>query len=827
MQKGKISKILDSIVVRTAFGRLKAGERKSYKDYLFLEILESDGSIVRKLFGSRLQDWQLFQLRLRVQQLIGSSSAIETLSPEEFYRQYLAELSQKHAPEQITTLHATLDIAEDSATALSKVMALFDVSIADLRGELLRHVLLGQPDALAQSDLQNEQIKGLMPQRQSKLAQRLSPKHPLAKFGRNLTEAATNGEIDPVIGRSKEIDRVIEILSRRKKNNPILIGEAGVGKSAVVEGLALRIVSGDVPYTIANKVLFSLDISSLVAGTKFRGEFEERLQQLISALSAAKDTIIFIDEIHTIVGAGATQGSLDTANILKPALARGELQVIGATTLDEYRNDIESDAALERRFQRVLVEPTTESQTLEILRNIAPSYEQHHNVKYSEEALQAAVTLSARYITDRHFPDKAIDILDEVGARAHLSAAVQPDDIRELEESLVAVKQERNSSLEALAYERAADARLLEVSLHAKLNEREREWRQRVQQSPILVGVEHVEAVITSITGVPAERVSAGELERLRGVEEHLSSRVIGQREAVEKLSRSIYRSRAGLKESRRPIGVFLFVGPTGVGKTLLAKELSRWMFDDRRGLIRIDMSEYAEKHNVSRLIGSPPGYVGYDEGGHLSEAVRRQPYSVVLLDEIEKAHPEVFNSMLQIFDEGHLTDGAGRKVDFSNTIIIMTSNVGSRVVAKRRKLVGYSTQVKEHIAQQAPKVEYRSALERTFAPEFLNRIDDIVLFRSLTLDDVKEIIALELNDLKTRLQRLGYTLRITESAKQTLAQIGYSANYGARALKRTLNDKIEVPLSQLIIDGELSHGNTIVVEKAKSLADVKLRAYA
>ncbi len=824
MQKGKISKILDAIVVRTAFGRLKAGDKKSYKDHLFLEILESEGSLVRQFLGTRLQDWQLFQFKLRLQQLIVSSPVVETLSPEEFYRQYLSEMVIENSPEQITSLHIIVNIAEDSSTALARVLSLYNISPSELRAELLRYLLVGQGD---ESNIPTEKPVRIAPSEPARIdekSQRNETRHPLDKFGRNLTVAAKKGEIDPVIGRDREIDRVIEILSRRKKNNPILIGEAGVGKSAVVEALALRIASGNVPYTIADKTLFSLDISSLVAGTKFRGEFEERMKQLLEALTSSKDTIIFIDEIHTIVGAGATQGSLDTANILKPALARGELQVIGATTLDEYRTDIESDSALERRFQRVMVEPTTESQTLEILRNIAPHYQRHHRVRYTDEALQAAVSLSARYITDRHFPDKAIDILDEAGARAHLSAAMQPTEIKELEEALVAAKQERSSSLEAMAYDRAAEARVSEVTLTSKLSEKRGVWHREMELSPIEVGVAEIEAVITSITGVPAERVSAGEQERLRTLGTHLSQRVIGQGEAVKKLARSIYLSRSGLKASKRPIGVFMFVGPTGVGKTLLAKELSQWMFDERRGLIRIDMSEYSEKHNVSRLIGSPPGYVGYGEGGQLSEAVRRQPYAVVLLDEIEKAHPEVFNSMLQIFDEGHLTDGSGRKVDFSNTIIIMTSNVGSRAVAKRRKQVGYSTQVKEESIAQAPQVEYKVALERTFSPEFLNRVDDIVLFKQLTLENVKEIIDIELGGLHNRLERLGYSLRITESAKHTLAEIGYCAKYGARSLKRTLSDKVEVPLSQLIVDGEVTQGDTIVIEKAKSQPDIKLK---
>ncbi|MFI3279458.1 MAG: ATP-dependent Clp protease ATP-binding subunit [Rikenellaceae bacterium] len=822
MQKGKISKILDSVIARTAFGRLKAADKKSYKDHLFLELLDSEGSLVRQYLAARLQDWQLFQFRLRIQQLIISSPTTETLSPEEFYRTYLSELVIANAPEQVTSLHVLLNIAEDATTALSRVLALYEISNSELRSELLRYLLLGHESEAGSS--KSILPKTIEPPRLAAKEQKKEVKHPLEKFGRNITAAAARGEIDPVIGRDRQVDRLIEILSRRKKNNPILIGEAGVGKSAVVEALALRMAASDVPYTIAGKTLFSLDISSLIAGTKFRGEFEERLQQLIEALSKSKDTIIFIDEIHTIVGAGATQGSLDTANILKPALARGELQVIGATTLDEYREDIESDSALERRFQRVMVEPTTPAETLEILRNIAPYYQQHHRVKYSDEALQAAVNLSARYITDRHFPDKAIDILDEAGARAHISAAVEPTEIKELEQALVTATQQRSTSLEAMAYDRAAEARIDEVTLKQRLTDRRSEWQREMELSPVEVGVEAIEAVITSITGIPAERVSASEQQRLRTLSAHLSSKVIGQGEAVEKLSRSIYLSRSGLRSAKRPIGVFMFVGPTGVGKTHLAKELSQWMFDDRQGLIRIDMSEYSQKHNVARLIGSPPGYVGYGEGGHLSEAVRRQPYAVVLFDEIEKAHPDVFNAMLQIFDDGHLTDGAGRKVDFSNTIIIMTSNVGSHAAVKRRKQVGYSTTVKDQSVALAPQIAYSLALERTFSPEFLNRIDDIVLFRSLTLEDVKSIIDLELNGLQQRLAELGYSFRITESAKQTLAEMGYNAKYGARAMKRTLGDRVEAPISQLIIEGAVSAGDTIVVEKAKALRDVRLK---
>ena len=645
----------------------------------------------------------------------------------------------------------------------------------------------------------------------------------LDKFGVDLIRQAREGKIDPVIGRECEIERVVQILSRRKKNNPILIGEAGVGKSAIVEGLALRIAAGDVPYTIAGKRLYSLDVSSLVAGTKFRGEFEERMQQLLDELRKADDTIIFIDEIHTIVGAGSTQGSLDTANILKPALARGELQTIGATTLDEYRENIEKDSALERRFQRVLVEPTSCEETLQILRNIAPRYEAHHKVRYTDEALEACVTLTNRYITDRFFPDKAIDVLDEAGSRMHLQTAREPDTLREMEAALASTCEERREAARQLVYEKAAAARLRELALRSKLDESRAEWQRSLESHPAEIRAEHIAQVITSATGIPIERITTGELGRLRGLKDYLAGRVIGQDAAVEKVALSIQRSRAGLKDENRPIGVFLFVGPTGVGKTLLAKELSKWLFDERRGLIRIDMSEYGEKHNVSRLIGSPPGYVGYGEGGQLTEAVRRQPYAVVLFDEIEKAHPEVFNAMLQIFDEGHLTDGSGRKVDFRNTVIIMTSNVGSRAAVQRAVQVGYSTSSKTVVEQAAPQIEYRKALERTFAPEFLNRIDDIIVFRTLTLEDVERIVELELRRLLVRTQRLGYKVEISAEAKRRLAVMGYEARYGVRSLKRTLLDNVEEPLSTLIIEGRVNEGAKVKILPAKAGVTLKV----
>ena len=751
----KISKTLEGLIARSAFNTTKAGITHSLKDFLALELLREEGSLAFQLLSARLRDWELHQVRLRIEHEIHTVKRQESRNASDaFYRGFAEELrATSDAVRSVTTGHALLSIAGDRTTATAHVLEMYGITPQIIAEELQRfaagddfgtEITVGKP-GLKTAERPFEEPSG----------------HPLAQFGADLTQLARDGKVDPVIGRDREIDRVIQILSRRKKNNPILIGEAGVGKSAIVEGLALRIARGEVPATIAGKRIFSLDVSALVAGTKFRGEFEERMQQLLDLLRRSRDTIVFIDEIHTIVGAGSTQGSLDTANILKPALARGELQTIGATTLDEYRTDIESDTALERRFQRVLVEPTTPEQTLGILRRIAPDYERHHRVRYSDEALRACVELTGRYVTGRFFPDKAIDALDEAGSRAHLQR----------------------------------DAATATVEIGEGL----------------------VRRVVSDMTGIPAERVSEDEASRLRSLRDHLARRVVGQQEAVERIARTIRRSRAGLQDENRPIGVFLFVGPTGVGKTLLAKEVSKWLFDEHRGLIRIDMSEYAEKHNVARLIGPPPGYVGYGEGGQLTEAVRRQPYAVVLLDEIEKAHPEVFNTLLQLFDEGRLTDGSGRTVDFRNTILIMTSNVGSREVARKPLRVGYATPSKGAAPDTTPDGEYRRALERVFAPEFLNRIDDIVIFRTLDAGDVVRIIDLELQGLFTRTGRLGYKIKVTEGAKRRLTSMGYEARYGVRSLRRTLAEQVEEPLSTLILDGKLRTGDTVVVESDRS----------
>ena len=812
----KISKTLEGIIARAAFNTTKAGMTHSLKDILTLELLREEGSLAYQLLSSRLKDWELYQIRLRIERDILAADG-QGPAPDAFYRAFTDELrsSVEGTTRSISTAHALLAIVRDRTTATARVLEMYGITANSLSGELRRLATEEEFRPVLRTGMtgpDNDREAGAAPAEQL-----------LDRFGTDLTQLAREGRIDPVVGRDAEIERVVQILSRRRKNNPILIGEAGVGKSAVVEGLALRIARGEVPCTIADKRIFSLDVSSLVAGTKFRGEFEERMQQLLDELRRSRETILFIDEIHTIVGAGATQGSLDTANILKPVLARGELQTIGATTLAEYRANIESDTALERRFQRVLVEPTSPEQTLRILRNIAPRYEAHHRVRYTDDALSACVELTARYVTDRHFPDKAIDALDEAGARAHLATAREPEELRRLEQELAQTRQAGREAVEALVYEQAAAARLRESALRAVLDERRTAWRRQSEEHPAQITAADIRAVVTAMTGIPAERISESESARLRTLRDHLARRIVGQSEAVERIAGTIRRARAGLREEGRPIGVFLFVGPTGVGKTLLAKEVSKWLFDGERGLIRLDMSEYAEKHNVARLIGSPPGYVGYGEGGQLTEAVRRQPYAVVLLDEIEKAHPEVFNTLLQLFDEGHLTDGTGRRVDFRNTIIIMTSNVGSRDAAQRAVRVGYDTASKETAAATAPTAEYRRALERTFSPEFLNRIDDIVLFRPLALGDAERIVDLELAALLERTLRLGYRLRVTRTARRRLASMGFEARYGVRALKRTLTEQVEEPLSTLIVDGRLHEGDTIVVESDRG-SGIRLR---
>ena len=630
------------------------------------------------------------------------------------------------------------------------------------------------------------------------------------KYGKDITREAAEGRLDPVVGREVEIERLAQILSRRKKNNPVMIGEPGVGKSAIIEGLAKRIVERKVARTLLDKRIVSLDMAAIVAGTKYRGQFEERLKAVIDEVSANKNVIMFIDEIHNIVGAGNASGSMDAANLLKPALARGEFQCIGATTLDEYRKSIEKDGALERRFQKVLVEPTTPEQTLEILHNIKEMYEKHHGVNYTEEALRACVNLTDRYISDRFFPDKAIDAMDEAGSRVHITKVDTPKEIEELEQRIAEAQENKFKAVQEQNFESAAGYRDQQEKLKAELQEAKERWEAELDSRRVTVDENHIAEVVAMMTGVPAQRIAQSEGIRLLGMTDELKKQVIGQDEAIDKIARSIRRNRAGLRDPKRPIGSFMFLGPTGVGKTLLAKKLAQFLFNSDEALIRVDMSEYMEKFNVSRLVGAPPGYVGYEEGGQLTEKVRRHPYSVVLLDEIEKAHPDVFNMLLQVLDEGNLTDGLGRKVDFKNTIIIMTSNIGTRELKDFGAGVGFHT---GELTKERSDSVIRKALNRQFSPEFLNRVDDIVTFGSLNHDNILQIVDIELAGFYKRVEENGLTLEITDAAKNLVADRGFDIQYGARPLKRAIQSEIEDPLSEMLLREEAKPGDTIVID--------------
>lgn len=638
----------------------------------------------------------------------------------------------------------------------------------------------------------------------------------LDNFGRDLTRMAELGSLDPIVGREKEIERVSQILSRRKKNNPILIGEPGVGKSAIAEGLALRIVSRKVSRVLFNKRVISLDLASLVAGTKYRGQFEERMKAVMAEIEKNPEVILFIDEIHTIVGAGGASGSLDASNMIKPALARGEMQAIGATTLDEYRQHIEKDGALERRFQKVLVEPTTVEETVQILENIKERYEDHHLVRFTDEAIKACVSLTERYITDRHLPDKAIDALDEVGSRVHLNNINVPDSILKVEAKIEELKIEKNEVIKSQQYEKAAELRDTERKLIEELDAAKRTWEEDSNNNRVDVTEEHVAEVVSMMSGVPVTRISESEMGRLACMGKEIKENVIGQDEAVSKVVKAIQRNRAGLKDPNKPIGSFFFLGPTGVGKTQLAKVLAKYLFDSEDSLIRIDMSEYMEKFSISRLVGAPPGYVGYEEGGQLTEKVRRKPYSIVLLDEIEKAHPDVFNLLLQALDDGHMTDGLGRKIDFKNTILIMTSNIGARQLADFGTGVGFGTKAQSEQQGENAKIVVQNALRKAFSPEFLNRVDDMIMFSSLTRENIHKIIDIELKKLYKRLEQLGYNISITESAKDYIVDKGYDEKFGARPLKRAIQKLVEDPLAEEIVQSNLKEGDAILIDMVK-----------
>ena len=638
----------------------------------------------------------------------------------------------------------------------------------------------------------------------------------LDTYSRDLTKMAEEGRLDAIVGREKEIERVSQILSRRKKNNPILIGEPGVGKSSIAEGLALRIIQRKVSRLLFNKRVVMLDLASMVAGTKYRGQFEERIKALMAEMEKEPDVILFIDEIHTMIGAGGASGSMDASNMFKPALARGEIQIIGATTLDEYRKHIEKDGALERRFQKVVVEPATPEETVQILNNIKDKYEHHHNVEYTPDAIKACVELTTRYLTDRHLPDKAIDALDEVGARVHISNINVPKEVTDIEKKIVDIKEKKNDVIRSQKYEEAARLRDVERQLNSSLEAARKQWEEESSNNKQIVNEESVAEVVSMMCGIPLQKVNQNENEKLSKMQESISGKVVGQEDAVKKIVKAIQRGRVGLKDPNKPIGSFMFLGPTGVGKTQLAKILAKYLFDSEDSLIRIDMSEYMEKFAVSRLVGAPPGYVGHDEGGQLTEKVRRKPYSVVLLDEIEKAHPEVFNLLLQVLDDGQLTDSLGRKVNFKNTIIIMTSNTGSRQLKEFGTGVGFSTKSRSDNKVDESNSIIDKELKKKFAPEFLNRVDDVIMFNSLDKEDINKIIKIELDGLINRVEKMEFNLEITEGAVEYIANEGFDQEYGARPLKRAIQKHVEDVLTEEIIQHNPEKGSKMILDYNK-----------
>lgn len=767
------------------------------------------------------------ETQLREQSILENYSQDISFSPETSKILTLSLLEAKLMNEQkVDTPHILLAIMRDNQNNASKILEKNDVTYAKIADRLKsgNTIINGldfnddeEEEGIGHRNApdRNEAASGAPNNRQT--TQTAPPKYPdgdtpnLNKYGIDLTKAAGEGKLDPVIGREKEIERIAQILSRRKKNNPILIGEPGVGKSAIAEGLALRIIEKNVSRTLFEKRIVSLDMTAVVAGTKYRGEFEERIRAILSEVKKNPDVILFIDEIHTIVGAGSAAGSMDAANMLKPALARGEIQCIGATTLDEYRKNIEKDGALERRFQKVLVEPTTPEETLQILRNIKDKYEEHHNVMYTDEALEACVRLTDRYVTDRYFPDKAIDALDEAGSRIHLTHISVPKEIEEQERLIEEAQQHKNEAIRLQNFELAASFRDRENQYTAQLDRLKNEWQEKLKDNRETVDAPQIEEVVSMISGVPVQRMAQSEGIRLKGMRQALLSKVIGQDKAIDTLVRSIQRSRVGLKDPNKPIGTFLFLGPTGVGKTHLAKELAKNMFGSTEAIIRIDMSEYMEKFTVSRLVGAPPGYVGYEEGGQLTEKVRRRPYSIVLLDEIEKAHPDVFNMLLQVMDEGRLTDSLGRTVDFKNTVIIMTSNIGTRQLKEFGKGIGFTAQTSENEKEHANSV-IRKALNKSFAPEFINRLDEIVMFDQLDIDSLEKIIDIELKGLYDRIEGCGYRLLLDPEAKRFVAEKGYDVQFGARPLKRAIQNHLEDGLAELILNEEPEAGDTLHV---------------
>ena len=806
---------------------LRLGHDYIGTEHLVLGILrKNDGEAVDILNALEVD---LKHLRKQIEKLNANESIIkEGLTKKSLHLTKQAEKALKttfleaklYKNDAISTAHLLLCILRNETDPTTRVMHKYDIDYNEVKALFIQFFNentneeedISTPKSELPSDDYGESKEN--PFGSPKSTPTKKSKTPvLDNFGRDLTVLAENGKLDAVVGRQKEIERVSQILSRRKKNNPLLIGEPGVGKSAIAEGLALRIIQRKVSRILFNKRIVSLDLASLVAGTKYRGQFEERMKALMNELEKNEDIILFIDEIHTIVGAGGATGSLDASNMLKPALARGEIQCIGATTLDEFRQHIEKDGALERRFQKILVEPTSVDETIEILNNIKVKYEDHHNVTYTDEAIKACVNLTNRYMTDRFLPDKAIDALDEAGSRIHITNIVVPDQILSLEKQLEEVRELKNSVVKSQKFEEAAKLRDDEKNIEKELLREQYKWEEYSKEHKEIVTEDNVAEVVSMMTGIPVNRVAQAESMRLVDLNKLISDKVIGQQEAVEKVVKAIQRNRVGLKDPNKPIGTFIFLGQTGVGKTQLAKILASELFDSEDALVRIDMSEYMEKFAITRLIGSPPGYVGYEEGGQLTEKIRRKPYAVVLLDEIEKAHPDVFNMLLQVLDDGFLTDSLGRKIDFRNTIIIMTSNIGSRQLKDFGQGVGFGTASKKEQANAHAKSVIENALKKTFAPEFLNRIDDVVVFNALEKEDIFKIIDIELQKLLLRITNLGYTLNLSKKAKDFIAEKGFDKQYGARPLKRAIQKYIEDTLATEIVNSNLQEGDVIVMD--------------
>lgn len=792
-------------------------------EHLLLGIMDEKDSLAVKVLNSLSVDIE--DLRTTLEESIESkSTANSDLSHDNIPFNKQAEKILKVTileakmlkSEEVAPEHLMLSILKHKDNMASRILREYDVDYEGYKSELdyvsQESQYSKNVETMAQApsdqDFDDDDERSSNYQRGKSNVKSKTPV--LDNFGRDVTRLAIEGKLDPIIGRDTEIERVSQILSRRKKNNPILIGEPGVGKTAIVEGLALRIIQKKVSRTLFNKRIVMLDLAALVAGTKYRGQFEERMKAIMNELEKSRDVILFIDEIHTIVGAGGATGSLDASNIFKPALARGELQCIGASTLDEYRQYIEKDGALDRRFQKVMVEPPSVEDTIHILTNIQPKYEEFHNVNYTVKAIEACVKLSDRYITDRFLPDKAIDVLDEVGARVHLKNIHVPKHIEELEKKIEEIKEVKNQAVKNQQYERAADLRDNESKLMRQLEFAKVEWEEEAKTKRYPVDEDDIAEVVSMMTGIPVKRVAQSESSKLVTMSNDLKKAIIGQDQAIEKITKAIQRNRVGLKDPSKPIGSFIFLGPTGVGKTELAKALARYMFDSEDALIRIDMSEYMEKFSISRLIGAPPGYVGYEEGGQLTEKVRRKPYSVILLDEIEKAHPDVYNILLQVLDDGQLTDSLGRKVDFKNALIIMTSNIGVRQLKDFGQGVGFVTKAREETTDEFSKSVIQNALKRTFSPEFLNRIDDIVIFNSLGKQEIFQIIDISLRDLYKRLEGMGYHLVLSDEAKSFVADKGYDPQFGARPLNRAIQKYVEDPLAEFILGENPEEGTRL-----------------